>query len=727
MNLRWLDLGLIAGAIALGAYLGLTAGASTTAELAARPNNVFSTFSPDDVTSIRIDGPHLQTTLVRAASSSEFSLGAPDGEVADAEAIDQLLTSLEFAQFSRRDLSPQLALSELGFDSPKLEVNIEAGARTYRLLLGRNVPHAESSVYAQVSGRNVRERRGTVKKQLLEDLRQSKQSLRGKVLFGLSRRDLKSLQVSYEGARFSLDADELSFLVRQEQESGSLPQDNPPSQGTRADRKAVEILLHHLSQATLDTHLPHQRAVAFLSQHQSSQEAASPLEVVELGDKIVYRARFFSTCPGDETLALAVRDEPSKLAGCLPRHKLAALRLTPRELVDSSAAPFHADEIDHVIIHTPPRRLEVLRVDAGFVLQSRDAEEVPIEAGNEFLAALSQGQLELLSRAPTSSSRRGTLTLKGHLPSAAPTAPDNQDSALAETSHTLTLELYENGEELFVKRLDDGRWLAVPPWFRWAFSADDSWARSRTLSGWQTSQLTHVSIETAAGRSQELKREGDTFVFVDGKVADQSHMQLILETLTQLRAQRFVRSRPPPGSALLKVRFQAAGGTHSLTVGKRVRGGHLAWATFVRGTFVLPLEAVDALGLSLHDRSAIFLDTKNLSRLSIDWDGRHLLLERRAGRLALVSGDGTDDVAAPLGEALMGLEVLSAELPSPADPPGATWLKLEGQERGGQQFSISWGKPTIHDGHTMIPARKPDDPLVYWISERSAEVLLKIL
>src|SRR5690606_10493631 len=126
---RLIDPSIIVAALALGAYLVVTAHHPSQTELDARPNNVLPAFEPLDMAGLRWEGPE-GFRLVRdpeAGETTRYSLGQPGGREVNQDVVREVLSALDLAVWKRKlGELPQTPAAELGFDKPRLEFRIEA-------------------------------------------------------------------------------------------------------------------------------------------------------------------------------------------------------------------------------------------------------------------------------------------------------------------------------------------------------------------------------------------------------------------------------------------------------------------------------------------------------------------------------------------------------------------------------------------------------------------------
>lgn len=706
-----LDVCLLAAALGLGGYLAATADVPTTNELSTRQDNVLPAFDAQAIERIAIETPQSSVVLRRETLQGDihgYLIGESGAEVAEPGAVGELVTALEFASWQRR-IATDVPLEELGLRPPRLTVALSAGARSYRLLFGEDVPQEDGNVYLAVEGSGAELRFGTVKRELLVLLEQGQQAFRGKALFPLAQSRTQSLSFDFqadEGAVTRLEADALGFVLAGVREGP-----------VRADRKAIDLVFYHLARSQLETFLPAEQVASLQSR------AGAVLRVVQRGvEGVAADVILGGQCPERQGWILASRTSPHPIAGCVGAEVGSALRIAAEDFVDHAPFPFQADEIDHVVAVVKDHRLDLLRKDAAYLLIGRE-HEVPREAGDEYLQVLADARFELLPEEPQDLGKLGTIIARGHLPSTTQSSGNGDQE--------LTVEVFADGERYFLKRWDDSVWLGVPSWFKWAISGDDGWARDRQLTTLEPEQIRAVRIQSAKTPPVSLVRRGTTMEFSNGEPADPGHTRELLSTLGQLQAVRFLSPHEKPATGLLEVQLETDSGKQVLWLGKRTRGGDEAWSTFADGRFVLPGSVRSILTTSFTDRSAAILHPDSIQSLTLRSDDRRYVLRRRGDELVIAEGMALENLSAPIREALLGLHVTEA-LPrsrtrASAQPSLLTLTGTQLVDGKPHSFEISWGKPTELRGYPMIPAFVSGEENVYFISRSSAEQLLELL
>ncbi|GEM_PF-1609929 len=730
----FVDIALVVGSISLGAYLFFSGGAPTQGEFQERIDNLFSAFLPDKIREIRLKTASQRPIILKKDLASNlpdtYFLGENGKNKANAEAVSTLLRTLEYATWERI-VSEDSALSNqvLGFESPQLEARILAGPRSYRLLIGAQAPTPPHSVYARVEGKSIDTKTGVIQESLLIKLARGEQVFRGSRLFLTSRRNTQSLTIEKAKRRISLKADGLGFLLQPPQETTS---------ALRADRTRSDLIFYQLARASIGQFVD-------LDFAKSAIEEDAQAVVVKMSSPgfPLVEVQFGGKCPHDNTSILALRLHPDKIAGCVPVSILGALHYTHSQLIDRHVFPLNSDEIDHIVIIEDSEKLDLIRKGENFQLLSRDSASLTPDIVRDFLDILSDRPLEYLNN-PTNP-RQGPIAnieVRGQSPSTF-SSKRKEISEQKEALHELKAEIFRAEDQtLLVHRLDDGAWLRVPRPLKWAFTADDSWARSRQLLKVKEDEIVSFELKDRQGHIQRVGRTPTGFSFSPSRdeLPDFPLVRRVLSELSGLQALRFITSiKRDPQQDLLRVEFKVRPLDHKkvrteiLWIGRPTRGGNLAWSTFTPGTFVLPSESLFVLSASLLDRAQLDLDPKYMVQLDITGKSRSYAFTRQAGLLIANGGEARDDMAGALEEALGSLQVLGTAHRSLTEPSSKKklLLRVRGQRKlangDSKSFAFSIGKSESWEGQGAFVAWREQDNTTYFIARSGVEKLLQLL
>jgi hypothetical protein len=703
----------------LGAYLTLTKEAPTTTEIELRSENVLPTFSPENIVRLHWDAPR-SFSLSRDPESPDhnrYFLGSGDGRPADEEAVRSLLRLLDLASFKRTlGKGSDLDSAKLGFDQPRLEMRIDAGPRSYRIVAGGDAPAPSNGVYLRVEGTNVETLTGVVDESVVSQLAKTEQEFLGGLVFPLARSETRSLKITSEKGEVRLVPDEHAFYLQ-------------PSSAQRveADRALVDLIFFQLARTKMETYL------------ESPPSPPMPVRIEQKGAQgDTYVAELGAPCPGDAESILVHRTKPDELIGCASRTVLAALTVEETRLRSLTATSMSPDEIDHVIIRSDKKSLDLMRDGEGYKLLSGRGNSFSREAGDEFLKGLSNTKLALVSAPPNGLKSTSEIIIKGQVRNTALSVEKER------TDHTVEarLESFLAGDTLYLRRASDGLWFSVSESDKWLFLPDHEWARERKLTSFSLTQVERVKITLPDGASWEVKRTGESLLLSDSspREADPTLARELFTSLVELEALRFLTpERPRPETGLLHVTFDvsesSAKKTWNLWIGGRVRGGYLAWSDLTEGTFVLPYGARLPFETPLNDRRLFRISLEEQQRLSIRTDGGEILFERHGGVLRSAGGEAQDDMIEPLAVALADLRVVSAAGPHPAarqiqrGKPQITVHATSRTKESGADSTVTLhlGAATVWQRISCRTAWIEGDQETYFVEEASLSPLRELL
>lgn len=733
---RILDIGLLAAALLLGGYLFFTRESPTQAEFEARRSNLLPAFRPEDISRLRVtierDSPSL--VLRRAAEDDlgrAYLLGETGQRRAEESAVDAFLSSLDFSTWERvLPLPKEEELTRFGLRDPKAEILIEAGARSYRILIGGSAAHPPGAHYVSVSDNNVDSTFGVVDAEVTSHLMVDEQQFESRLVLPLSRRETNKLTLTNQSGTVVLDADDLGFRVAPRVPGGP---------ALRADRALSDVIFYQLARAKFESYVDiadGKKAVA------STPDSVTVRQ--EGPNHAAYAASFGGPCEG-ELLTRVYRSEPTPAAGCTSSSVVAAFRLDRDRLIDRTPAPLRPDEIDHVIVEFDGARVDLIRKDAEYALLSDKGRIISRETGDELIEILADAKLTLENDHEWTQAR-GTISIRGQSPlTAASPPPPPASPGLVPTLDgvrdvRLEVEKDDRTGDVFVRRLDDGAILRVPPELHWAFLADDSWAREKKLTDFSREDLVALSVALPGGEPTTLVRDANGFQMTpaEGRTADVGLVRDLLDQLVDLTAVRFVSPAiPRPRTGLLTISFDVRRGDEaireSLWIGERTRGGHLAWSTVTKGTFVVSIPARLVFETPLLDRSPARLRPEDLDSLRIVDGDRKYSFVREAGLLRSDGGAATDDMVAPLEDALRSIEIAAvmpestaSELPKRSGSP----LIISGMRNaaaGKTPFEFRIGGIGVFQGESMVAGWFAGESRTYLIRATSLSPLKELL
>lgn len=755
---------LLLGAVALTAAVIGTSQSVTTSEKLSREGNVLSVFRPEQVTTLTLIrlgvgkdalGPR-ELRLVRDDKSpdrADYFLGTRGGTRADGAAVSELLAALEYAAWLRTIEASAVDRQAFGLHEPRLELRLEMGSVSYRLLVGGPAPTPQGAFYAELGGTGVTSPGvGIVSGELVQKLDQDFQTFAGKLLLPYSKSDLSQLRLSGEGGERVIVSDEVGFRLESER-------------GPRLDDAAVDRVLFQMARVSAERFAD----VGAVKQALAEGPRVRIEQVPKSGAAVVVEVG--GACPsqgGGEPLVAALRTSAPELAGCVPATVMPSLTASARELVLRTPFSLRADEVDHVTIvestSAGPRRLEALRSGAGFELVEPTKKRIDLDAGNALVKALTaplgtlyadesgperapgEGPPEARPREPNPSALglsppKGTVTLRGL-----------REGSQEPVEQVVTFSAPDDKGRVWLRRADDGAVLALGPSAAWAFGTDDTWARPRELIPADKDAIQRIEVERS-GQRQIIQRQEVGFRLVEpsGFELDGQRGSDWIASVAHLRAERWLRdeedARPEPamtaggrreaGSFRVRVVYSTPEGERSASffVSNRTVGGYRArWEGSEPGWFVLNAEIERALTTLPISRHSLTLDVDALERLLVEGPDATHTLERRAGELSSVDGTLSRDAVAELSRALSNLRPEAAVHVGAArvlEGIASPELVLSGTTRKlgepSKPFRLRFGRVTSYEQRTVQYARADGVDATFVAPRDAVERILDLL
>lgn len=710
---RWVNGTLIALAVALSVAAWLTAESVTTSERLAREHNVFRSWRPGELERIRIarpGQPGATLTLTRLENSSDphdFALGEQEPRKADPGAVSELLGALEYATWIRRVDPDAVDRGNFGLQEPILEVRVTFHNTDYRLIIGGEAPAPSGARYAELTGTGVPNPGvGLLAAEAVERLQVDSRAFLGRQLLPYARSEIARIELRGEGGHRRLVRDARGFRLDDER-------------GLRADAAATDRLFFQMARVAADEYLNVEEARRLLADAASVEVTQIPVT----GDPV--RVRLGGACPGSPADTIALRETDPAIAGCVPGTVLPALTTGRDDLVDRTPFPFQTDEVDHVTVVEGERVIEAVRTGSRFDLLRPRRGEVELDAGNDFLQALVATPGELRKPENTANDRaeppipelsppRGTVTLRGLI--------ESNDEPIE-----LTVRYGAPNAEgrVWIEREDDGARLALNAHRAHAFSADDTWTRSRSVLQLDKDSIEQVEIETPDGtRVVERQANGGLrLARPEGFALDSG---LAADWLTELSGLRAVRWLSPAEAShrlfepTLDVTVTHRAGEErrrfGFRVGDRVPGGYLAELRTDAdppARFVLPASVFRTLSALPISRLTMVPEVDHIERVALEGRGVRVVLERRAGDLVAVDGVLAPESVTTLEQALAGLQpegAIHVGPPRPGDGFDRPELIITGQlRRPGDEaraFTYRFGRVETWQGRVAQLARK---------------------
>lgn len=698
-------------ALALGVILAFDRGRPTTNELSARVDNLLPVVRRDDLTELRVvdrsgKNPELVVRrVIDASGSARYVLGDAganaDGDDLDPAAVDGLLSALEFAKWHE---PPRTAFTGEPVDlgALDLELRLEMGAVTARVLLGGVPPSRPNLRYTEVTATGAPRRVGLVSASLVERIGRDRSAFESRLLLPVGRDHTRELTLRHGTRTVTLRFDGRGFVF--DTESGSQ---------RRVGLGALDRVFFQLARTSIRAPLPNPTdAVVPALELRQRTRTASGTPGVE------YALSLGGECPGHPDLVLAHRTAPSELSGCVPASVLGTLASSIDTLEDRSLVPLGVDEIDHLIVESMSgsanRQLDLVRDGAEFVLRSPVERPIALEPGNSFIAALLEARppLEgLPSLEPTA-----RLRVFGHPPGASETAE-------------FVVELFgEPGKWSAARRLDDGVLLALDEVASWSLSKEATWFESREILSIDPASVRSFATFTKDGDEQLVATDsGRDFEFRGGSASDRSLTGAALALLHPLTALRWLPPRErrdgTPPVVVVEVGLDD-GKKERIVVQSRVRGGYAAELDGGRGRFVLPVRTVSTWLRSLADRSPATLIPADYTKIELRSGAIEHVLTRRGEHLTTTEVD--DDFGEAVEEALLGFVPISARRDVGSRRAPST-LEIATTAANGRQVTFHVHGPTTFEGVSAYELSIDSAPRSYFVEAGVVQALLDLL
>lgn len=708
---RWVNGILVAVALTLTATSWITAESVTTSERRAREYNVFRSWRPGELERIRIarpGQPHSELSLRRLPDSTDphdFALGEKEPRKADPGAVSELLGGLEYATWARRVDPDAVDRTGFGLQDPILEVRVTFRNTDYRLIIGGEAPTPRGARYAELTGTGVPSPGvGLLSANTVERLQVDARAFLGRQLLPYARSEMARIELRGEGGDRTLVRDARGFRL-------------DGNDGPRADAEATNRLFFQMARVAADRYLDVAEARELIEKDPAGIEIT---QVPTTGQSV--RVRLGGRCPGAVDSTIALRETEPTVAGCVPLTVLPALTASREDLIDRTPFPFQPDEVDHVTVVEGDRTLEAVRTGARFDLLRPRKAEVELDAGNDFLEALVSTPGELWQAAPESaphraalglSPPRGTVTLRGLVES-------NDESV----DLTVRYGAPDARGRVWIEREDDGALLFLNAHRAHAFSADDTWTRSRSLLQIDKEAIERVVVEAPDGpRIIERMESGSLHLArPEGFTIDAGLASDWLSELAQLRAVRWLApaeasNRRPTSSLDVRVTYRVDGkqAHFGFTVGDRITGGYLAELRTDgedHARFVLPASVFRTLSTLPISRLTMVPELDSLEQVTVEGQGTRIVLERRAGDWVSADGLLTPEMVGTLEQALAGLRPEAAVQvggPRPGDGFERPELVITGRmRRPGEEphsFTFRFGRVESWQGRVAQLAR----------------------
>jgi hypothetical protein len=590
-------------AIGLGVWLFVDRDRVTEGEKQRREKSVFSAWRREELS--RLEIVHEGETLVLtrdAKADAPWRMTSPREDRCDQQAVERLLTVLEFASVARKASEG----GALGLDPPLASGSVSMGGLVIHFALGGPSPRPEGSSYFRVD----HDPPIVVNKELTRALLQSSDAYRDRTVVPYLSIELARFQVKREGGGFTFErAGERTFRVA---DAGVL---------------AANESLDHVWNA-----LAEMRAEAFPKDADVEQLTAKPELTIVMTPKDAAKPPaelvLGGACPGHPNDVVVLRKTPTKVAACAPKSVLEALRAPPSAFVDHRPIPLRADEIAELHLEwvgdvdagARPRAIDIARKGTGFHEREpvdRDLEGAELDAANV-----------LVQRIATASAISVVKGGEPFTPVARATARFGDEEHVVEIGPLPGAGGASGAGDarVVMRRVTDGARLEVAPGVARRFVPRETSLRSRSLIE-KGRRVTRVMLR--CGLSQDVVDAGEGFRLVDppGFETD-SEIVALVDGLTRGKVDAWVSDTLDGGFGLsddgCRVILGFEGGNAPMTIRFGAQGetgvyGNVEGSTDV---FVVPRSIRDLAAAIYVSRASLRVDPRTVERLRVVVDGK---------------------------------------------------------------------------------------------------------
>jgi hypothetical protein len=247
-------------------------------------------------------------------------------------------------------------------------------------------------------------------------------------------------------------------------------------------------------------------------------------------------------CPGRDEHVIAIRREPSRASACIPKSALDELSTPAADFVDRTLLGAPLQEITEVSVIRADRKVELARKGTQWHQRAPAERDVEAAIGEGFIETLRKvNASRFLSDDPGTlglSPPQATIRILSITPGAAPGGGDVERTELLEVGA-------EQGDEIVIRRVEDGAIAAVPRELAAPLLSGDLALRSRTIFKVPIQQFAALRIVEAHGRTQHVTRTKDGAWRLaepqgSGLAADLGLASEVAEVLGALQAERWV-------------------------------------------------------------------------------------------------------------------------------------------------------------------------------------------
>jgi hypothetical protein len=674
-------------AIVLGAWLWIDRGSVTDSERAERPKNVISVFRRDALSRIEIDVGKEKLVLARDIdrdADAAWRIESPEAGPADANAVDKLSSTFEFATFVRK-VDPKSAPT---FDSPRASGSLTMGKLVVRFALGGAAPTPEGASYFRVEGEGAKV--FVVSKDFSDALLAGASAYKSRTIVPYLSLDLASLDVHSKSGYLHVErTGELTFRVGVD--------------GLRASRESLDKLWSAFAEMRADSFTSADVASPDVSITMTPKDG-KPRAVIDIG----------GACPEHPGDVVVVRREPTKLAACAPSGILEGLSMTASDLADTRLFFAHEDEVEELTIANADgsQKIEIARKGSGWHARApfdRDLAGDEVDAANTLATAVIRAKgTNVAASEPTD-----PFTLRSRVRVHGGEMPGDEVIELGECANHVVC----------VHRAADHARLDVTAEVARKLAPSKVALKGRDVIVPALEAKDVSSIALRCGLSQDLSRENATWKLIapSGYAADQAGALDLVDQLAHLRADSWIAESDDGSFGIassncavtLTAKSEGGARTVKLQLGREGEGGVYAIvADSAGGTspiFIEPRAFRDALARIFVDRSALVVETAHASSIVLSRGATRVELRRVADRLTAPDAGlavSAESIASAL-DALRADDVVRLGPPARDegfDAPFDVRVELEG-DGGKRTVHVRFGRDVLRKNQAMVYAR----------------------
>ncbi len=691
-------------------------GSVSTSESLARKKDLFDAWRLDDVTEVTVTNKGRTAKLVRQ-KTNDAGNRPWDVEIdrdlhpAEEQIVDQFLGTLEFATAERRVSAEGIDRKEMGLGAPRETIVVAMGVQRFELLVGGPAPSPEGAAYVEVKGHGV----SVITEQLLAALDVGPDQFRSRAFVPYVSTDLASITLDGAGGHRK--------FARADWAGSRTPAfsfEDGDHKGVRVAAPPLDRLLVAFADLQAETFLSDDEAKSA-----SKPEVTVTLAPTDAAKKTV-KIEVGGACPSKPESVVAVRDQPTKVAVCVPKAPLEAMSLAADDFIDRRLIGAPPDEITEVKIESDGKVLEVARSGAEWHVRRPDDRRADAEVGKIFLGSLLLVEGDEVTH--------GDVTAKATARIVSLRSGDDRDAGPTERIEELSWGEPVNGRVL-VKRAEDGAVISVAADRMAAFRPSDLALRSRKVVDESLTELRAIRVE-GGGRVQKIDRNDDgTFTLVEpkgqGLAPDAGLVSDLAQALLSLTADQWIADQDDGTHGLATPRFTIEAVLGEATdsgeqrkvkvmIGASASAGSFAQKDGDPAVFVAPRALEVAANRWLLDRGALAIDGPQIGAATLRANGKKVELQRRGSAWELhgaASAADAEAVFAALADLVADGAVSVGAKMKAGEGFEHPSLEIEVGRTAGVPVKLTFGASDTFEGASVVYARRAGIDATYVVSK----------